>query len=229
MAGFSKLGDRFRDHTRDNICIALQRLGISAQLAARGQPEERVYSPITWSFCRWTPAWVRDSVYGSLGVIEVTDTAIRWVNVKSYGGEDSDYYIDHGVPDPRIEPRFPKVRVNSIRVRTRPLIGMVDDLRWERKDFGLGIVDRLNGDTSLKGPIIGTRDVEIRVCRGHVSWVLSTGTPDVPSRALWDCYQAIAQHLRLSMERAIGTYYEAILQSPQDAEACYNQWQPIPS
>ena len=65
MSFFRGVKETFRDRTRDRICAGLQRLGIDAQVATRGRPVERVGGS------------------GSLGLIDINDGPISWVNVLS--------------------------------------------------------------------------------------------------------------------------------------------------
>ena len=43
--------------------------------------------------------------------------------------------------------------------------------------------------------IMSSRDVVVRAHGDYRCWIISMETRDVPSRELWNCYQAIAQHL----------------------------------
>jgi len=184
MDFFRNIRETFRDHARDDICAGLQRLGIDAQMAPRRGPEERVGGS------------------GFLGVIDITEGPIRWVNVRKVthsggpeGGGGTDYYTEYGVPDSRLGPNSPKPQIKTVRMKTFPLFGKVVDLHWKGKDFGLEIISRLNSDTSLKDPIMRSRDVTIRAHGDHSCWIISTETRDIPSGDAWNCYQAIAQHL----------------------------------
>jgi hypothetical protein len=178
-----KLTDPFRDHTRDDICAGLQRLGVDVKMAVRGRAEEK------------------SSGKESLGVIDIPAGPIRWVNVckvtytSGQGRGKTYYFTEYGVPDPRLEPKLAWLEVRSVRMKNFPLVGRVVDLRWEGKDSGLGIIKRLNSDISIKAPIMRSRDVKIRIHRYLRCWIMSTKTREVPSAELWDCYQAIARHL----------------------------------
>ena len=59
--------ERYRDHTRDELCIALQGLGINAQMSERGRPEEEITS-------RWFESLMLGVKY--LGIIEVQNPVI---------------------------------------------------------------------------------------------------------------------------------------------------------
>lgn len=181
---FRKTRERFRDHTRDDICAGLQALGIDAQMAARGRPEENIETGFYTQ---------------SLGMIDIAEGPIRWVNVRKRQPRGPDasvaYYTDYGIHDSRLEPDSPRPRIESVRIKTSPLVGQVVDLRWRGEDFGLGIMGRLNSDVSIKGPIMRSRDVTIQAYSDHKCWTISTETRDRPSGELWSCYHTMAQHL----------------------------------
>lgn len=162
--------------------MACRPLGIEAQMAERGRPEEKIGGK------------------ASAGLIDIRNGPIRWINVcsivdpnaQSFASAD---FTDYGVPDPRLEPNFPKYLINGVRVKTFPLFGGVVDLRWEGDDSNLGIISRLNSDTSLKDPIMSGCDVTIWSHGDHGCWTIETKTKEPPSEELWNCYQAIAKHL----------------------------------
>ena len=185
-----KLHERLRDHARDDVCVALQALGIQAQMSERGRwIEEITHDPIT------------------LGVIDISASPIQWVSIgKEFddgatwaGGGFVTYTSHYGVPDPKIKPGFPKVRLESRRVRSFGLFGRAVGLQWKGKDFGLGLANRLNGDLTIAAAMITSRShLDIRAHPKHGCWILTNirnGEPLIPSIEQWACYQAIARHL----------------------------------
>ena len=180
---FGWLKEKLRDKTRDRLCADLCNIGVDARMAARGRDEEKVGGK------------------GSLGIIHIPEGAIRWINVRKekYGGGQQGsrtyYYTEYGVPDARLESASPTPYIRSIRKKTFPLFGKVADVLWEGEDYGTGVISRLNSDQQLKEPIMESRDVTIEAIGDYGCWIMSTQTRDVPSRELWTCYQAIAQHL----------------------------------
>lgn len=197
---FDMLKETFRDKTRDDICAALRSLGIDAQMAKRGLGKK----------------WIglRDFSLGSsgesLGLIDILQGPIRWVNVLKYqthSGEGSRgytyYFTDYGVHDPRLGPNSLRPEI-KICVKQFLLFDPVVDLRWEGDDFGLGIVDRLNSDVSIMSLIMQMSDLDVKIHahHRHRCWIISTKTNDAPSKELWDCYQAIARHLLAEWPRS---------------------------
>lgn len=133
----------------------------------------------------------------SLGIVRIASGPIGWLNIRQVP-EVPGYPIDYVVPDPKIYPEFPKVTIRPFRVFKG--FRKVIDLRWEGKDFGLGIIDRLNGDISIRKPLMNSYpDLDVRVDPVHSCWVLSSSPTKRREFSVdmkrWPCYQVIAQHL----------------------------------
>ena len=183
MGFFDKVREVFRDKEQDMITsfyTGLQSLGISAQILPRGRPEEHIRR-------------------GCRCLINIPEGPIRWVNLRMTT-RPTDYFIDYGVPDLRLGPNSPKLLIKSVRIKNVPLLGDIVDWRWKGKDAGLGIIDRLNSDTSFKRPIMISHEVYVQGYGKHRCWIISMPSDcstgwDVPSRDLWNCYQGIARHL----------------------------------
>ena len=187
MGFFDEVMESFRDKTRDNIYTGLQSMGIDAQIAERDRTEERIG-------CGNRRTYPFQVDMRSLGLIDIAEGPIRWVNVLRSASSPSSgtvYYTDYGVPDPRLGPRMtgyiPNLQIESVR--------NVSVLRWKGKDSDRGIINRLNSDISIKHPIMENRDVIIRADGYHKCWIIQVETREVPSKELWNCYQAIADHL----------------------------------
>ena len=178
MGFFDKIGEKLRDKTRDRLCAALCAMGIDARLAERDRVEEEFGGK------------------GSIGLIEIPEGPIRWVNVCKRGyNPETHYYTDYGVPDPRLEPDSQEPFMHSVRNKTFLGFGQVVDVQWEGEDWGTGVIDRLNSDHQLKHPIMESHDVKIEAIGDYGCWIISIKTRDIPSEELLSCYQTIAQHL----------------------------------
>jgi len=163
-----------------------------------------------------------------LGVINIAKGPIPWVNVTeatiSVGDPDGDmpYYLAYCVPDTRIGPGFPDVRVKAVKSRRGwwarlSFVQVVIGVRWEGEDFCLGIVQHLNKDLSVASAItsgqsweriseVNPRDgpLEIRADRDRSCWIFIVKDALTPSKQEWDCYQSIANHL-LGMSLPLNT------------------------
>ncbi len=106
---------------RGNLCASLNGLGLNAQTAERGRPEETIGE-----------AWMGKSQ----GLIEIQDSPIHWVNVlkkEGGGGEHGspDTYTNvYLVPNPTgyVEAYG---EIKSIREKSVPIFGRTIDIRWE--------------------------------------------------------------------------------------------------
>ena len=201
MSFFSKVWQALRDTTRDEFCAHLQSLGIDAQMAPRGRAEERIFPRDRRSL------W-------SLGVIDIAEGPIRWVNV-TRGTLDTDNetdrspYLVYGVPDPKVRSRFPEVRLEAISVHEPvperrwwflkfPVRGPVIRVGWGGYDFGLGIVRHLNQNVLVPRPPLESPygvSFEIGAYPDRRCWILTVNWVLAPSKQEWDHYQSIARHL----------------------------------
>ena len=174
---------RDADPMRDTICAGLRHIGVDANKAERGRPEER----------------------GSLGLIDIGNGPIRWIDVRKEWkpsilpaplaiGGGTVYYTDYGIPDANLR-GSPRVRIKPVYTKSFPVFGKVAALVWRGKDSGVGVIEALNRDGSIDGPIMYSPDLAIQVDAKRRCWLLSTETRDPPSIELWRGYQAIARRL----------------------------------
>ena len=184
------------DDTRHAICVALSSLGVDARLAERGRLEEKA-GPL--SGCT------------SVGLIDVLQGPIRWINVAICSSPFTSL-IGHrllcGVPDSNLSHSLPHAKISAVPVKEFPVVGKVVDLRWKGEDHGTGIIDRLGHDSGLKRLMLEVKkelswssDPEIEwVIRFHPdlrSWVIGPvfGPNLVAREKIWQCLQKIARHL----------------------------------
>ena len=198
-AYWEKVKDRLQDTEMDDICAELQALGIDAQMAERGRPEEKIGGEDNRNLDEFCLRGI------SLGLIDIPEGPIRWVNIRDEHSEHVNiYYTNYGVPDPRLGPASPVMYIYSVRKKNFPLVGRVVDLHWKGREWyftpvrnqGLRIIDRLKSDILIKHSLIKESfDVKIYASRDYRCWIISTKTRSPLSEDLWDCYQAIARHL----------------------------------
>ena len=174
----SKIRETFRDHTRDKLCAWLNNF-LTAEMAERGRPEEKIATRVS-----------------SKGVIDISGSPVTWAHVENEGGENgSGRSISYGIPDSRVDLKYAKVNIRSIRLKDRPVIGKVIGLRWKGKDFDFGILTRLNNDLDLAKPTIDNHDLSITASPALACWLLTVPGRRFPSEAQWRCYESIARHL----------------------------------
>jgi len=173
---------------RIKMCAHLRAMGVDAQLAPRGRPEEDGLWP---------------ELQQSLGLIDIEERSIHWAHVlKDMQGRSGPLYsVDYGVPDPR---NLPRLMVVAVRVKTFPLFGRVINIRWKVSQGGncaKGIAQNLTDDKAVETAIIDTFRFgeELFVAadpeRGYWKICTTWGDPLKPSPEQWACYERIAARL----------------------------------
>ena len=139
--------------------------------------------------------------------VEFERGPIRWARLYPHGGHPHGggwYRVEFYVPDPRVEAGFgPPSRVYSSRVKSFPIFGRAVGVKWKARgwpadsEFGSMITNRLERDTLIAEAITAAGyDVLIEPSPDLASWKLFQFEPYMGwSRARWDCYEAVAQHL----------------------------------
>jgi len=91
----------FRDKSRDELARDLNSLGVKADLAARGRPEEKV----------------ENSRYQrSLGIIDIPAGSVRWINIlKKDASRNSPplWWVVLCIPDERLVPDYKAVDIRQ--------------------------------------------------------------------------------------------------------------------
>ena len=190
----------FRNKTRDKVCARLCAIGLDAIVVDRGRPEENIGEE----------GWVFGENEKSLGLIEVRDSPIRWVNLLDIVRNRGTQYqaVDHRnvylVPDPTVSSKGEYMMAKSVRVKSTPLIGRVVDIRWEGGKSHGNLIRRMSDDILLNRSLIRLKeDVTIRSFPEYSCWAIlssRSGTGGLfghpaPSREQWNCYESVARHL----------------------------------
>jgi hypothetical protein len=196
MGLFAKVRETYRDKSRDILCAHLRSLGVDAQIAERGRPEEKIGLGLGWG----------GPLGKSLGVIDISGGLIHWVNVEmvssgsGYTMGGTSCGILYGVPDPKICLGLRWVEVRMVVKKSLPLFGRVIDIEWRGNRHSWSLAAHLNNDFSLKNPLMEReRKVKIRAYPDHGCWIIMEPVPQyrliTPPIEVWQCYQRIAQHL----------------------------------
>ena len=189
MSFLTHVREIFRDHTRDELCYRLNSF-ITAHMAERGHAAEKITSSLSGE---------------SLGVIEISGSPVQWANLRDEPGEEgAGRWIEYGVPDSKVDRKYPEVHLRTVRLRDIPFFGNAVGVRWEGDDFGLGIRDRLTDDLELTKLIISSDPKKIPPLESHdltirafpnFGWVLIISGRPYPSELQWRCYESVARHL----------------------------------
>lgn len=181
--------EKLRDKSRDRLTDALNALGVRAQMAERGRSEERVGA-----------SWAQ-----SLGVIDIEESPVRWVNVVRQSNQyGSRWWLVFGAPEDSadLRGRRKEVKLNTLRTKSFPLIGRVTNIAWTDNGNAGRLRTALTNDRAVKAFVRKNGDVEIRNDDEHfLGWTLRIGKRLKPSKQDWEGICAMAEHLLASQER----------------------------
>ena len=180
-----------RDKSRDELAYALNSVGVKAEMAERGRAEEKV----------------EDSWYQrSLGVIDILEGSIRWVNIlKRDAGQHNPpkWWVVLGIPDERSISSHQEIKIKTVRKRTFPLFGKVVDVVWKGYDGDTGLVNTLSLDVTTKtlAEHIGNLEVKSQA-NGFQGWTLTVDRRFSPTSQEWGTLEKIAGYI-LSSPRSL--------------------------
>ena len=181
---------------RRSFCNHLNAIGVTAQEAQKGRPEEL--------FC--------DHSEMSIGLIHLQDPHLDWANVVqgNYSGrtrgdlllmrtlEPLYFRIWYGVYDPNLKLHNPSLLFRSRRHRSLKIIGRAVDVTW-RNELQPVVLEPMTSDPEVKAHLIHSGvDLEVMGFPGGY-WIISNReAARPPSKQIWECYQAVAQGLKRS-------------------------------
>ena len=182
---------------RQNLCAHLNSIGVAAQLAQKGQPEELFREPREYS----------------MGLIYIHNQELDWANVVQGNyrssrpgdlfffrapGQPFYYRIWYGIYDPNLKISEPILKFRSKRLRSLGSLGRAVDVTWQNELEPVEL-DPMSSDEALKRLLIEVGvDVEVMAFPDGY-WIISNreaGKP--PSKRIWECYEAVAQGLKRS-------------------------------
>ena len=180
--------ERFRDKTRDELAATLQGLGVDATLAERGRAEEKVQN-----------SWHQRS----LGVIDLSEGPIRWINVLKQDGSDKSpprWWTNFCIPDDRLLSGRREIKIKTIRKKSFPMFGKVVDVNWKGSDHATGLASRLSNDEAATGLALRAGNLEVRShSEEFQGWTLEVDRKLDISAEDWEAIQKIADILLSSI------------------------------
>ena len=176
--------EKLRDKSRDDLTRALNSLGVGAEMAERGRPEEGVRK-----------SWGKRS----LGVIDISKGPIRCINVVKQDGSQYSpptWWLILCIPDERPFSKRRAVKIKTVKKKTFPVFGKVVDVAWEGDDYGTGLLRTLANDYTVKSwtKRIGNLEVH-RYDEEFHGWTLQVDKRVTPTRQDWDIIRKIAHYL----------------------------------
>ena len=176
--------ERFRDKTRDELTLALNELGVTATMAERGRPEEKILD--TW-------------VNRSQGVIDLPAGPVRWINcLKQDGSQYSPprWWAVFGIPDDRTFSEQRAVKIKTVRRKSFPLFGKVVGVEWQGEDYASRLLSVFANDPGVKSFVKRTGDIEIESHAGDFQgWTVQVQGKFKVTQQDWDVVQKMVDHL----------------------------------
>ncbi len=180
------LKERLRDKSRDKLAECLKSAGISAELAPRGRPEEKIKGP-------WWGIFLR-----SLGIIDVAGGPISSIHVvKKDRGKDSppQWWFMFLIPSEIPIAHNRTFKISTVRRKSFPLFGKVLEVDWKGNDWGTGLARALSEDQQIDTFVSRTGDVSIRSHKKEFhGWIIRTKRFDL-TRHDWEALQNIVKRL----------------------------------
>ena len=130
--------EKMRDKSRDDLAYALNLFGVKSKMSDRGRPEEKVEN-----------SWYQRS----LGVIDISEGPIRWINIlKRDRSKDSPpkWWVVMGIPDTIDISRSKEIKIKTVRKKNFPLFGKVVDVGWKGDSGSTGLGSTLSIDQDVK-------------------------------------------------------------------------------
>tara|TARA_Y100000588_G_scaffold392600_1_gene505121 strand:- start:3328 stop:3885 length:558 start_codon:yes stop_codon:yes gene_type:complete len=176
--------EQMRDKTRDQLQQALNSAHVRAEMSERKSDLEEVDN-----------SWYQRS----LGVIEISDSPVKWINIlKKDGSQHSPprWWIVLGIPDDRPISTSRETKIKTIRKKSFPLFGKVVDVTWKGDDGGTDLIHILSNDVSTKALASRIGNLEIKSqANGFQGWMLVIDRRFRPTTEDWDAIETIARHL----------------------------------
>ena len=168
---------------------ALNALGIRAEMSERGRPEESVR---------------RDLFRRSLGIVDLAEGPIRWVNVVKQDGTRHSaprWWFVYCVPDDSPQDlRYLDIKrsidIKASRQRSFPLFGKVVGVTLEGDDRGTGVIGALSADAKIAA--LAKKAVNLVVAgynEEFQGWTLQVERRQPPTREDWEALLIIVDCL----------------------------------
>ena len=177
--------ETLRDKTRDELAWNLTNFaGVNAHMSDRGRLEEKVEK-----------SWYQRS----LGVIDIADGPIKWINIlKKDGSQHSPakWWIVMGIPNNFEGSSIPKIKIKTVRKKAFPLFGKVVGVSWEGDDSVSGLINTLSQDTDIKELSKKIGNLEIKSQAGKFQgWTLTSGRRFAPTNQDWAAIETVANYI----------------------------------
>jgi hypothetical protein len=183
--------DKFRDKTRDELLATLNFIGVKAEMTDRQGEKSSIGKQLEKTENSWYQR--------SLGLIEVIEGPIKWINILKKDRSDKrppKWWIVMGVSDNRVVSTSRKIQIKTIRKKNFPIFGKVTDVNWQGSDKDTHIADRLSKNEATKSLATRVGNIEIKIqTKEFKGWTITVDRKFQPTIEDWKIFQTIADYL----------------------------------
>jgi hypothetical protein len=182
----------FRDQTRDVLARELAGVGIKAKIGERGREEEKIRSGFKWLF------------QGSLGVIDIEDGVVKWVNVVRLKRRDKNspppvHRVVFGIPDHNLPESHHPLKLLTVRKKSFPLFGKVVKVDWKGDSVLLPLITDFSNDVIVDQVVKELGNLQVRTHPGRFrGFTVEVDRKFRPTLEHWKAIQKIAGYLLAS-------------------------------
>ena len=191
--------DRLRDKTRDQLVDTLNLIGVKAEMTDRKGVNLGKLS-ISKDLEKIENSWYQRS----LGLIEVIEGPIKWINVLKKDGSDKSppkWWIVMGVNDNRVLATSRKIRIKTVRKKAFPIFGKVVAVKWSGDDMDTNLATILSADDDTKRLATRIGNIEIKIqTKQFKGWTITVDRKFNPSSDDWNLLETIAKRLLKASE-----------------------------
>ena len=179
--------ESLRDKTRDDLTFALNAAGVGSEMSDRGRVEEKVEN-----------SWYQRS----LGVIDISEGAIKWINILKKDRSDKSppkMWVVMGIPDDGVALNTEQIKIKTKRKKSFPLFGKVIGVTWKGKDGSTGLAKTLSDDLSTDEVAARVGNLEIKSQIEHFrGWTLTVDRKVNLTNVDWEAFKKIADYILTS-------------------------------
>ena len=176
--------ESLRDKTRDDLTYALTAAGVGSEMSDRGRVEEKVEN-----------SWYQRS----LGVIDISEGAIKWINILKKDRSDKSppkWWVVMGIPDDGVALNTEQIKIKTKRKKSFPLFGKVIGVTWKGKDGSTGLAKTLSDDLSTDEVAARVGNLEIKSQTEHFQgWTLTVDRKVNLTNMDWEAFKKIADYI----------------------------------
>jgi len=176
--------ESLRDKTRDDLTFALNAAGVGSEMSDRGRVEEKVEN-----------SWYQRS----LGVIDISEGAIKWINILKKDRSDKSppkWWVVMGIPDDGVALNTEQIKIKTKRKKSFPLFGKVIGVTWKGKDGSTGLAKTLSDDLSTDEVAARVGNLEIKSQIEHFrGWTLTVDRKVNLTNVDWEAFKKIADYI----------------------------------